>query len=403
MKIADFFVALGFEADQKSLDDFNGGLENLDKTLKGLKMVAVAFAIQQFTSSTVNATVAVQNFTNQTGLMQQQLRQFQIGAELADISLGADQVASSITALQNNLEQISLGGGNVTPFQLLGINTAGKGAFDVLEDVRQAIQGMSNARATNLIQMMGLSPQFINVLRLTRKEFEALFENRVFLSREQEKRVIDMGTAFTSMVQALVSLKDQIVAFVAPALTKLAGSFEWIMTGLAGFVKHFEHGEKAVKAFGVSIGILLARVFPVTTIIGGLVLIIDDLVTGLKGGDSIAGRFINKVKEIGKALFDYMEKPLDKVVTMFEKIVGYITDIKEKAVGLFDFNLGGQGVLDSLTSGVSSVANSVQNTFENVFNINSNADAGSVAESIQSLQQNEFNKALNNFNNGVSN
>ena len=67
MKLAEFFISLVVDSDQKKLDDFKGGVSELDKTLSNLKLLAVATAMKVFTDSTVNSTVALQNFTNQPG------------------------------------------------------------------------------------------------------------------------------------------------------------------------------------------------------------------------------------------------------------------------------------------------------------------------------------------------
>ena len=166
MKVGDIFVALGFDVEDKALKGFENDLKKLKKVLFSVPVIlsAAAFAIDRFVASSVAGSVALQNFNRQTGLLSSDLQRYQIAGQLSDISLSADQVAGSVQNLQSNLAAIRLGGGDISPFQLAGVDVIGKDAFQVIEELRGAFQtGRLGDRATasNLLDQMGIGKQFI--------------------------------------------------------------------------------------------------------------------------------------------------------------------------------------------------------------------------------------------------
>tara|TARA_R110000851_G_scaffold306239_4_gene464498 strand:- start:2090 stop:3298 length:1209 start_codon:yes stop_codon:yes gene_type:complete len=402
MKLGEFFLSLVVNSDQKELDDFNGGLKNLDKTLNQLKLVATGFALKAFTDSTIDATVAVQNFNNQTGLMIEGIQRWQSAGVLSDLTLTADAVASSVASLQDNLTQIKLGGGNVSPFQLLGIDVAGKTAFQVLDDIKNAIKGLDSATATNLIQQTGLSPQFINILRLSNEEFDKLSE-QTFLNKDQRENVLKLGTSFAKLGLKLVALKDQIVAGVAPALIRITDAFTWVSQGIIGFISVTTEAGEAINVFkAVILGVFLAigvALFPVTTALLALVVIFEDLVTWIRGGDSAIGAMIANIKKLGSSILDYVLKPFKEVKAIFDKITGGGEDLKVTNMATGEQE---NSILQKMFGGGKG-GGSVSANVNNTFNVSSSADAGSVANKVVDMQQNSLNHTMQELNNGTAN
>ena len=397
MKLAEFFISLIVDSDQKKLDDFKGGISELDKTLSNLKLLAVATAMKAFTDSTVNSTVALQNFTNQTGMLGAELQRWQIAGELSDLSMGADQVTQSIASLQQNLTQIRLGGGNVSPFQLLGVDVAGKDAFQVLEKIRKSIIGLDNATATNLIQQTGLSPQFINILRLSNEEFSKLFGERSVLSKSKRNDVLKMGTSLTNLKIALVLLKDQIVAFVAPALISISKGFKRIVDGLASFIDGIENVSTTIKVLAVAIGLLLAVMNPIKTLILASTLLIDDFIVSMQGGEGVFKDMADWVVNLGTKITNFLLKPIRELLEKFKQLKKGTL-----ASAIFKFSAGDNDKeLSGLNSKGAGEARKMSNSFTNNYNINSTASATQLADNIVNKQQKELNYALQEFNNGA--
>lgn len=319
MKIADIFVSLGVKADNKAVKTFEGNITNLTKRLAVMTAAfggAVA-ALDKFTSGTVDSAVGIQNIANQTGLAIGKLRQLAQAAQLSDLSMTAEQAAQEVGNLEQRLAAIRLTGQGAESFIRFGIQPTGD-AFTVLDQVREAIQGMDNAKASTLISSLGINPQFINLLRLSRKEFDELGKN-VFLSDKQNQNIIKLGTSITRLKLRIGALKDQAVAKLAPSLNKLVeDGFKWfeengdkIIDIMAGIGKGFAMFASAVSnAIGfvasmrfsfegllTVLGLLALRFAPVITAIGGVLLVLDDLAVYARGGDSAIGVLLDKIKE----------------------------------------------------------------------------------------------------------
>ena len=130
MKIGDLFIALGIKVDQEKIARFTKGINTLKKdiVLMQAAFIGAAFALDRFVDGTVKGTVSLQNLSNQTGLAIEELQRLNQAGQLADLTLSADAISQSVGNLEKNLAAIRLGQGDIAPFQLLGIDPAGKNA-----------------------------------------------------------------------------------------------------------------------------------------------------------------------------------------------------------------------------------------------------------------------------------
>jgi hypothetical protein len=152
------------------------------------------------------------------------LQRWQQAGQLSNLALSADTIAQSIGNLQRNLTSLKiLGEGNAAPFKRLGINIDDT-AFGVLEQLRESIKGIDPSVVTNLIGQMGLDAGFVNILRLTNKEFEQLSRNS-FLSKGQRDSIASVGFAMKELTLRFQAFKNQAVAKLAPELNKLIYQF----------------------------------------------------------------------------------------------------------------------------------------------------------------------------------
>lgn len=342
MKIGELFVALGFKADNKKLDQFSKSINGIKKNLL-LTQVAFAgaiFGLDRFVNGTLKGVVALRSLNQITGLSIKQIQKWQQAGQLADLSLTAENVSNSIAKLQNNLAEIRRGKGNIAPFQLLGIDISGKNAFQVLESIRTNIKDIDNATAVNLIKKLGLDAKFISVLRLSNKEFEKLSQN-MFLSPSQQKAILNVGKNFKMITLRLKALKDQAVAKITPQLERMIKNFfMWLdkngnkiintISSLALVFNNFAKAvgnafglisqmleslfglENGIKSFAFVIGFLSLAFSP---FLAGLVLFIgllDDIKVWMEGGDSLFGTFYDFI--------DGILERIENVIGSFEKL-----------------------------------------------------------------------------------
>ena len=406
MNIAEFFVKLGVNADTNKLKAFSNSVQAIPSkllTLKNAFSAAVIYGVDRFVDSTVRGTVALQNFNNQTDLSIRKLQQWQVAGELSDISLSAEQVTASIQNLQKNLTNIRLGGGNIRPFQLLGIDVQGKNAFQVLEQVREAIKGLDSATAVNLIEQLGLSSNFINVLRISRKEFEALGKGQ-FLSVKQRDTVLKLGTAITKLKIEFKLLKDRVVADFEPLWSALLQIITKLSSAFSRLIAFISKSEPAMKTLLAVIAVLTIAFAPLASAIIGVILLIEDFFTYMEGGDSWIGDMIESISEFAKALYDDFIKPLEDALDAYLKFTGAIEEgiiDTFKDIGAF-FGFGGDDATKKLApTGAGSTSNNSTANFNNTYNIQSNGEGQDVADAIVNTQQSQLNYAYQDFNNGA--
>lgn len=274
LKVGELFVQLGVLADSKSLKDFSKAVGDLPLEVAGgiAALVGLEFELVKLTQEAISTAIGFKAFSSQTGLSWQELQKWQIVAEQANVS--TETVATSVNALERNLAEIRLGRGNVSPFQLLGISP-NQNAFGVLQQLRGAIRGLDRPTATNLITQMGLSPDMIQVLQLSDKEFAHLSKTIHGMTTEQQ--------------DDLLKFKQQLVE---TGLVAKQVSFDFIghlVRGLEMLMDSLRQIPVYMPALVGSIALLAAAFAPVTTAIVALLLLLDDLAVYASGGKSLIG------------------------------------------------------------------------------------------------------------------
>lgn len=361
MNIADFFIQLGVKADTATLDKVNKSVKNLNTGLSNLTnvfvagvrgivelqaaVIGVSYAIDRFVEGTIRGAVSLQNLNIQTGLSIDKLQQWESAGQLSNLATSADQIGESIANLQRNLASISLGQGNISPFNLLGIDVIGKDAFQVLEQLRQRIKGLNPAVATNLISQMGLSPDFLNVLELSDKKFAQLANNKVF-SAGGIQAANNLGVAIKTLSLRFQALKNAAVAKIAPDLERLIGvALKWLQQNgkdvsdaiknivywlvqfglvvvhgislIDTFVRSITGLKKGLGVLAVAVAALALSFSPMNKALLFLLLILDDIYVWQHGGKSLFG-----------GLYDGIAKFVRDVEPLFLKLKHTIEDIK---------------------------------------------------------------------------
>ncbi len=341
MNIGELFVTLGVKG--KGL----GTLRDVAKTIADLPvdaaaaiagMAGISLELGKMAEEALATSVAFEAFSNQTGLSWQQLQRWQIVAQQANVS--AESVASSVSQLERNLAEIRLGRGNIAPFQMLGINAGpGQSAFGVLEELRKRIRGLNPATATNLVSQMGLSPEMMNVLKLSDSQFREFGEHVHGISTRQLQDFLKSKLALVQMGQAFRYAMFGIVADFAAAANK-AMEFKAALREL-GIV---------ALAFG-------AYFFPVTASIAALLLLLDDLAVYSVGGKSLFGEGLKGFDKFMKDLTGHRDFSIIDKLSHLADVIERIQQASYNAgAGLrarLDelFSLTPGGLLDSIRHG----------------------------------------------------
>ena len=205
MKVGEFFVDLGINATGgATLRDFASGL--LGMKMSTLSVIGALGAVGNYfvgaAGAAANSSIAFQRFANQTGISAQKLQELQIVGKQANVSV--DDVASGVFNLQMSLAALARGEGNIAPFNKLLVDSYAD-LDTVLLQLRQRAKTTEPIQFTSQIMEMGLPASFVNVLRLSDKEYSDFRKTAHGMSAQMQS---DNLKSVESMVQLGLKIKD---------------------------------------------------------------------------------------------------------------------------------------------------------------------------------------------------
>lgn len=348
MNIGELFVQIGAIGNNKEVKTFGNAVQKVGKIIddydKKLQKVlksgdktglsikgtvgailgiagAVAgayYALDKLTDSLSKDNLQWLNFTRQTDMA---LSTFQKWGTIGKI-VGVDNAAQQLENLNQKIFNLRLTGEGARGFQMAGIMPTN--AEDVLEQLRGRISGMSNTAATYLLQQMGLDPKMITLLKMGREEWEQYLEvqNKYTLNKDQRAEIDSMNRQLEVARVKMGYLKDRMVFALMPAFTRftkfVASAVEGISKLINWFIKSDHPLNKlarnlikvqlALAAVGLALMAITAHpiIAAITAIIGAIMLLADDVIQYLTGGDSVIGTLINGLQDIDiKGFIDF--------------------------------------------------------------------------------------------------
>ncbi len=402
MTIAKLFARIGLKVDEEKLNKLTKDLEKIKTGMIIAATSATAFslAIRKITDEAMEAAVAFKQFEAETGASTDELQKWQAVANQTNNS--AEAVASSIKAITANQEKIKLGQGNISGYQLLGIDPR-QDPFEILEQLKEKTAGLAPAMKKNVLQQIGVSTDLIQVLELTNDEFDRMAANAFIIPRSSIESIDRMRQSVKVLSDGLRYMKSRITAELAPSITKLSKQLTvWIKQNEDGVIKTIKQifywitkfataitrtasminqGVNATIGWGNALKILIGifaflnaslLASPLGLIIAGLVLLVaimDDLYVYSKGeGESLFGNMMKQFPELEKILnglktafegvgavlqllFTGDVEPLKEWLDQFEWWRDLVDDIKEGIQAIKDLLSGDKTLKEIFTGG----------------------------------------------------
>lgn len=300
----------------------NGGFKGLNKAMLastgiaglvisaaigiGVATVKAAQALDRMADSMARNNQAFTNFNRQTGLSINSLNRIAGVGMLSDYNFSAENAMQGLFNLQSKLAEIRLTGQGIAPFQMLGISPVGKNAEQVIEDLRQAIKGIDDMTAVNLIQQMGLSPEFLTMLRLSREEYQAMQEQaKSFqLDANQRKELQKYSLELKKIHMQSQYLSDVWKLKFLPVVITIQKYFVQMQSMLV------RYGEAMLRVANwlQDIGKYLMPIYYIANAIWELFVELDDLIGWTLGHKSVLGEKYGELDEhpIIKSYFGLM-------------------------------------------------------------------------------------------------
>lgn len=335
MNIVELFARIGLKTDEEKAKRFHKTMTVVKFGLFAATAAAAvaSIAIKKISSDAMNAAVAFKQFEVETGSSAQELQKWQAVAEQTNQS--AESVSSAIKAIVSNQEKIKLGQGDISGFQLLGIDPR-QDPFKILEELRDKTEGVTQGMKKNLLAQLGIGAGLMQTLELSRKEFDAMADRAWIISPEAIKTLNKTKSAVDLAARAMGYMKAQIAVGLSPQIRKLTKDFQKFMKVnekaiIGGFKSAFKYVTMFVKALynagsafnsvvSATVGwkIVIAGLIgyfiklnavlllsPIGLIAAGIILLIavlDDLYTYSKGGKSLFGVLMKEFPDLEKTL-----------------------------------------------------------------------------------------------------
>ena len=358
MKLADFFIQLGVKGDTKELDKTIKQLEEAEKqssrlikyrkdlakatneqekalikknfadkvslenakkqkgalieqknalmgVVKGLGAFAIGAVIAYKAVDRMVNSLAVANsrmiaFQRQTGISFASLNKYASASASVNFNATPEQMANTMQTLAGNLYDIRMGRGDISPYQELAFvggkpfNPMGMSVEQLIESVREAIKGVGDVQATNLITRMGFSPDDLLMLRMTREEFEKI--NDLFLSPREREQMNAYSLQVKKMRLEFQLMKDRALLAIIPAFIKITNVVKnfgtvWgkVLTDFTEFLNKSFSINDGLKLLALSFAVILKAVSPLTRTITMLYLVLEDLAYWYAGKGSVFG------------------------------------------------------------------------------------------------------------------
>jgi hypothetical protein len=335
LKVAELFVQMGIKTDEAKTQKFGKSIATLKMGLLGVIGVAsaVAIALRKITNEAMESAVAFSQFETETGLSTDKLQQFEAVAKGANVS--TQSLRNSLKSIVANQEKIKLGEGDISGYQLLGIDP-NTDPFQLIRELREKTAGLSQGMKKNILSQMGISADMMQMIELSSEQFEELSSNAFIIPESNIKTLTDAKASINLMGQAIDWVKNLIATEFAPIMQKGAKQLtNWIKHNKEliqnGIKKLFDGLRQVItvvsravtlianviqntigwkNAMYLLIGVIAlmntALIFsPLGAFIAGialLVLILEDLFTYSQGGDSLFGRMMKQFPELEKTI-----------------------------------------------------------------------------------------------------
>jgi hypothetical protein len=315
MNILELFARIGLKADTGPANQFLGTVKNIQGQLVGAVAgtLSLAAAVRAVNDS-MSKALEFKKFAAETGQSADQLQRW---ANVADqVSGSGDAVAASIRAIAQNQEKIKLGQGNISGYQLLGIDPRSN-PFEVLEQLRGKLSDLSPAMRRNIASQFGISPDLVMTLELTNDQFDKMASRAWIIPQGNIDGLNKMRSSLSEVQRAFAYMQAELA-------TKLGPAIDIVVKGIIGFAQMATRAVLMIdKIIQGSIGwraaiigvigvmallnaqFLLSPIGLFTMAIILLVAVLEDLYVYSQGGESLFGMFVDQFPALGKA-FDWL-------------------------------------------------------------------------------------------------
>lgn len=292
-------------AANKAVDGFVTKLRDIGGALVGAEIVG---HVKTFITDMVDLGDNLAATSAKLGIGTTALQQWQLAANLSDVETEAFN--GSLAKFQINLAKAADGAAeSKDAFKSMGIedlDAALKDTPGALLTVARSIAQIGDAGTRNkkLVEVFGkqgaaLGPMFSRGADGLEELLAQLEATGGGLSEDAIEAMAALDDETIKYNASVTSLKGKLALGIMPTISKFVGQIGEMVGAFSkseGASKRLETAMQVLGAVGAVAAVKMMLPFaPMVIMIGGLILLVDDLKTGLEGGDSVTGLFLDKV------------------------------------------------------------------------------------------------------------
>ncbi|WP_374758985.1 phage tail protein [Atlantibacter hermannii] len=378
--VNELITKFGFIGNLTPQETFNANLKASIGLLAamGAAIAGSAAGIAGWVASVSDTVDPMVQFSRETGVAIETIQTLGYAASVNGSSV--DALQSSLAEMTKRVgEFVSTGEGEAKDvagrlgLKFRDLNGHVKSSDVIFRDLADKLHGMSQAEKFSVLDKMGIDRSMVQLLSMTGEEISSL-QNQAealgIVTQEQADQFAAYNDSLTTLGKGFEGIKFQVAVGFVPVLKELVDGFtnflivnkDLIKDGLShlgeiifsvmGMIRRLmpivavaTTGFIAWKIAAIGLRTVLATIFSpvvlITAAIVAIILVIDDLLTAMEGGQSVIADFfsdnwgidivpaLNAAKAALMAFIDYainVFKPLaDAIASMFKMVWHLIT------------------------------------------------------------------------------
>ncbi len=389
MNIAELFVKLGLAGEHavvKGLNVVKEGFESVSSSSFQTKAAVLGafYGLERLTAAASTRGIGLYRFSEAFGMSTKRLQELQymfrqFGAE--------DEVQPMIEGVAKSLEKMRLGGGVPKIFTMLDIETQGKDAIDVVEQVMKKVRE-SKIRPSLMLELtseIGVGSAAFTAMRNIDPS-KHMPKAGDILSDEQIKKLAKINMLWSNLWGTLRKMGEVSVAKYGEGLvSSLARAVTLINDLVTGFNKLMEASDGFKYAMIVLGTAILGAFAPVTTVVAALTYALSEIQKHREGKEGI----VDTLMTGGKSNDDGIMGAWGRLGEMVEDMFDFSST--DKALPQYKTALASKDVLTTIggTAGNQSTTNS--NSVTNIY-----VDGKDVTNRIDNYAKRNFTDAVYN-------
>lgn len=222
-KVGELFVDLTFKSDN-AVATISNMITKIGLLQFGLSQIRNGF--EKVFGETLKTGVELRNFNAQTDFSVERMQKWKAIAEQNNVAF--DSLIGAFKTLQQNRAEMLVGGGNMSPYAMLGIDPR-QDPLKVFDQIREKISVLDKGLQRWYLGQFGLSEDLMTIFSLSNDELNN-YNSSLALTAEEVKDLTSLNQEWKGLTQDLGMVWDKFIANVSPAVSGFLGDLRDVIS-----------------------------------------------------------------------------------------------------------------------------------------------------------------------------